>query len=84
MGVRVAESDSPRSPGIPDGTLANTIGVPQNNLSLVEERLLEGGVAATVVAGVVASLRRSVVISDAPLRSRGGHAYRGRAPRTRA
>ena len=55
VGVRVAESDSPRSPGIPDGTLATTISVPQNNLSLVEERLQEGDVAAVILEPTGAS-----------------------------
>ena len=55
VGVRVPESDSPRSPGIPDGTLANTISVPQNNLSLVEERLQEGDVAAVILEPTGAS-----------------------------
>jgi len=55
VGVRVPESDSPRSPGIPDGTLANTISIPQNNLSLVEERLQEGDVAAVILEPTGAS-----------------------------
>ena len=54
-GVRAAESDSPRSPGIPDGTLANTISIPQNDLSLVEERLRDGEVAAVILEPTGAS-----------------------------
>jgi len=54
-GVRAPESDSPRSPGIPDGTLANTISIPQNDLSLVEERLRDGEVAAVILEPTGAS-----------------------------
>ena len=55
VGVRAAESDSPRSPGIPEATLTNTISVPQNDLLLVEERLQEGDVAAVILEPTGAS-----------------------------
>ncbi|HEV8573150.1 MAG TPA: aspartate aminotransferase family protein [Dehalococcoidia bacterium] len=48
-GTRSPDSEHPHSPGIPDGTLANTISVPQNDLSLVEERLREDDVAAVIL-----------------------------------
>jgi glutamate-1-semialdehyde 2,1-aminomutase len=55
VGTRATESEHPHSPGIPDGTLANTISVPQNELSLVEERLHEGDVAAVILEPTGAS-----------------------------
>jgi glutamate-1-semialdehyde 2,1-aminomutase len=54
-GARAAESEHPHSPGIPEGTLANTISVPQNDLLLVEERLREGDVAAIILEPTGAS-----------------------------
>jgi glutamate-1-semialdehyde 2,1-aminomutase len=55
VGTRAAESEHPHSPGVPDGTLANTISVPQNDLSIVEERLREGDVAAVILEPTGAS-----------------------------
>ena len=54
-GSRFAESDVPRSAGVPQGTLANTISVPQNDIGLVEEKLAEGDVAALIVEPTGAS-----------------------------
>lgn len=55
VGVRSPESDHPHSPGIPEGTLANTISIPQNDLSLVDDRLREGDVAAVILEPTGAS-----------------------------
>ncbi|MBI1885946.1 MAG: aspartate aminotransferase family protein [Chloroflexi bacterium] len=55
MGARYAESDVPRSAGVPAATLSNTISVPQNDASLVAERLEEGDVAAVIVEPTGAS-----------------------------
>ena len=54
-GSRAPESDSPRSPGVPAATLGNTISIPQNNISLVEERLVEGNFAAVILEPTGAS-----------------------------
>jgi glutamate-1-semialdehyde 2,1-aminomutase len=55
VGGRGAESDSPRSPGVPAATLGNTISIPQNDVSLVEERLSEGDYAAVILEPTGAS-----------------------------
>lgn len=49
VGARYGESDTPRSAGVPDATLSNTISVPQNDISLVESRLADNDVAAVIV-----------------------------------
>ena len=48
VGARFAESDMPRSAGIPATTLSNTLSVPQD-IGLVSEKLAEGDVAAVIV-----------------------------------
>jgi glutamate-1-semialdehyde 2,1-aminomutase len=55
VGTRALEGEHPHSPGIPDGTLANTISIPQNDLPLVEERLRDGDVAAVILEPTGAS-----------------------------
>ena len=55
VGVRGRESESPRSAGVPAATLGNTISVPQNDISLVEERLAEGEYAAVILEPTGAS-----------------------------
>lgn len=55
VGVPAPESHSLRSVGVPGTTLANTISVRQNDLSLVEEALAEGDVAAVIVEPTGAS-----------------------------
>jgi glutamate-1-semialdehyde 2,1-aminomutase len=55
VGVRAAESETPRSAGVPAATLGNTISIPQNDISLVEERLAEGDVAAVILEPTGAS-----------------------------
>src|SRR4029453_17921328 len=63
-GTRAPESDSPRSPGVPAGTLANTTSIPQNNISLVEERLAEGNFAAVILEPTGASWGTSPLRPD--------------------
>ncbi len=48
-GTRSAESDSPRSAGVPASVSANTISVPQNDIELVEKKLAEADVAAVII-----------------------------------
>jgi glutamate-1-semialdehyde 2,1-aminomutase len=55
VGVRIAESETPRSAGVPAATLGNTISIPQNDISLVEERLAEGDFAAVILEPTGAS-----------------------------
>ncbi len=55
VGVRAPESHSISSAGVPDVTLSNTISVPQNDISLVEEALADGDVAAVIVEPTGAS-----------------------------
>jgi glutamate-1-semialdehyde 2,1-aminomutase len=55
VGVRDPESDSPRSPGVPAATLENTTSIPQNDITLVEERLSEGDYAAVILEPTGAS-----------------------------
>ncbi|MFQ5859758.1 MAG: aspartate aminotransferase family protein, partial [Anaerolineae bacterium] len=55
VGSRLAESDVPRSPGVPQATLSSTISIPQNDLRLVKERLAEGDVAAVILEPTGAS-----------------------------
>jgi glutamate-1-semialdehyde 2,1-aminomutase len=55
VGVRAAESEIPRSAGVPAATLGNTISIPQNDISLVEERLAEGDCAAVILEPTGAS-----------------------------
>jgi glutamate-1-semialdehyde 2,1-aminomutase len=50
VGTRYGESDTPRSAGVPDATLSNTISVPQNDIALVESKLAGGDVAAVILA----------------------------------
>ena len=55
VGARAAESELPRSAGVPAATLSNTISIPQNDISLLEERLAEGDVAAVILEPTGAS-----------------------------
>ncbi len=55
VGVRGGESESPRSAGVPVATLSNTTSVPQNDISLVEEKLAEGDYAAVILEPTGAS-----------------------------
>ncbi len=48
-GARFSESDIPRSAGVPEATLSNTISVPQGDIAAVAEKLAEGDVAAVIV-----------------------------------
>jgi glutamate-1-semialdehyde 2,1-aminomutase len=54
-GVRAPESEHPHSPGIPEATLSNTVSVPQDDISGIEERLREGDVAAVILEPTGAS-----------------------------
>jgi glutamate-1-semialdehyde 2,1-aminomutase len=49
VGVRAPETESPRSPGVPQGVAAHTISLPQNDISAVDRRLAEGDVAAVII-----------------------------------
>lgn len=49
VGVRAPETESPRSPGVPQGVAAHTISLPQNDIAAVERRLAEGDVAAVII-----------------------------------
>jgi glutamate-1-semialdehyde 2,1-aminomutase len=49
VGARYGESDHPRSAGVPERTLSNTISVPQGDIGQVESRLAEGDVAAVIL-----------------------------------
>lgn len=55
VGARLAESDVPRSAGVPEATLSNTISVPQNDIRAVAEQLARGDVAAVIVEPTGAS-----------------------------
>ena len=55
VGARFAESDTPRSAGVPEATLSNTISIPQNDIGLVQEKLAEGDVAAVILEPTGAS-----------------------------
>ena len=55
VGVRGGESESPHSAGVPAATLSNTTSVPQNDISLVEEKLAEGDYAALILEPTGAS-----------------------------
>ena len=49
VGARFAESDVPRSAGVPAAILANTISTTQNDIGLVEETLAANDVAAVIL-----------------------------------
>ena len=55
IGTRAAESDSPQSAGVPDATLGNTVSIPQNDISLVENVLAKGEFAAVILEPTGAS-----------------------------
>ena len=55
VGARFAESDTPRAAGVPAATLSNTLSIPQNDISLAEERLAAGDVAAVILEPTGAS-----------------------------
>ncbi len=55
VGTRAPESENPHSAGVPSGTAANTISVPQNDIALVEEKLTTGDVAAVILEPTGAS-----------------------------
>ncbi|MDP2674851.1 MAG: aspartate aminotransferase family protein [Dehalococcoidia bacterium] len=55
VGARYGESDVPRSAGVPEATLSNTISIPQNDIDEVERRLAEGDVAAVILEPTGAS-----------------------------
>jgi glutamate-1-semialdehyde 2,1-aminomutase len=54
-GVRAPEEMTPHSAGIPEATLSNTLSVPPNDISLVEDRLAAGDVAAVILEPTGAS-----------------------------
>ncbi len=54
-GARFAESDHPRSAGVPAAVLANTISIPQGDIGLLEQKLSEGDVAAVILEPTGAS-----------------------------
>jgi len=64
VGTRAAESDSPQSAGVPTSTLANTISVPQNDISLVGEVLAKGEFAAVILEPTGASWGTSPLRED--------------------
>src|SRR5437867_11122547 len=64
VGTRAAESDSPRSAGVPASTLGNTISIPQNNISLVDEVLAKGEFAAVILEPTGASWGTAPVRED--------------------
>ena len=64
VGTRAAESDSPRSAGVPASTLGNTISIPQNNISLVDEVLAKGEFAAVILEPTGASWGTAPVRGD--------------------
>jgi glutamate-1-semialdehyde 2,1-aminomutase len=49
VGARYGESDHPRSAGVPETTLSNTLSMPQGEIAQVESRLAEGDVAAVIL-----------------------------------
>jgi glutamate-1-semialdehyde 2,1-aminomutase len=55
MGARHGESEHPRSAGIPDATLSNTISIPQGDIADVERRLADGDIAAVILEPTGAS-----------------------------
>ncbi len=55
VGARFAESDVPRSAGVPAATLRSTMSLPQGDIRLVEDRLAEGDVAAVILEPTGAS-----------------------------
>lgn len=55
VGARFAESDVPRSAGIPASALANTISVPPSDIDAVAEKLAEGDVATVILEPTGAS-----------------------------
>ena len=54
-GSRAPEAENPGSPGVPAATMSNTISLPQGDLSLVDQRLAEGDVAAVILEPTGAS-----------------------------
>jgi glutamate-1-semialdehyde 2,1-aminomutase len=54
-GWRAPEAESPHASGVPEGTMANTISVPQGDIALVEEKLAAGDVAAVILEPTGAS-----------------------------
>src|SRR5439155_282111 len=64
VGTGAAESDSPRSAGVPASTLGNTISIPQNNISLVDEVLAKGEFAAVILEPTGASWGTAPVRGD--------------------
>jgi glutamate-1-semialdehyde 2,1-aminomutase len=54
-GVRAPEAESPASAGVPEGTMANTISVPQGDIGLVQDKLAGGEVAAVILEPTGAS-----------------------------
>jgi glutamate-1-semialdehyde 2,1-aminomutase len=55
VGTRAPESDNPHAAGVPAGTAGNTISVPQNDITIVEEKLATGDVAAVILEPTGAS-----------------------------
>jgi glutamate-1-semialdehyde 2,1-aminomutase len=55
IGAREPESDTPHSAGVPPATLSNTISVPQDDIGLVEQKLVEEDVAAVILEPTGAS-----------------------------
>ena len=55
VGVRHGESENPRAVGVPEASSSNTVGMPQNDIGLVEARLAEGDVAAVILEPTGAS-----------------------------
>jgi glutamate-1-semialdehyde 2,1-aminomutase len=55
VGARSPEDENPHSSGVPAATLSNTISVPQSDISLVEDKLASGDVAAVILEPTGAS-----------------------------
>ena len=55
VGVRAPEAESPASPGVPASVSANTVSVPQGDISAVEEKLAGGDIAAVILEPTGAS-----------------------------
>ena len=55
VGTRAPEAENPHSAGVPSGTAGNTISIPQNDASLIEEKLAMRDVAGVILEPTGAS-----------------------------
>ncbi len=55
VGSRSPEDENPHAAGVPAATLSNTVSVPQGDLSIVEEKLVAGDIAAVILEPTGAS-----------------------------